>query len=130
MDDLELGCLPCDVRESDCILCMCSRLLLKEAHPGTAFPLLLPALFLFSVLQFLCFLQQWYRKDRAKSQNNLVSSPSVATDYVMYWTSSTRKKINKLTRSRATSQSKANPEPMTDCIWHLRKYALAGDLVC
>lgn len=132
MDDLELGRLPRDVKESNCILLCVLPAACEWGPPEHCLSLVAPSpVFVFCSSVPLCFLQQQFRNDGAKSQNNPVSSPVLQTDYVMCWPSSTRrKKQKKLTRSKATSQSKVNTQPMTGCIWHMRKYVLPVDLVC
>lgn len=93
MDDLELGCLPCDVKESNCVLDVCCPAASDRGTPRHCLSLVAPSpVFVFCSLVPLCLLQQQYRNDRAKSQNNPVSSPVLQTNYVMCWTSSTRKK--------------------------------------
>lgn len=106
MADLNTECLLSDVREWNCILPVCRWLLLGEARPSSASLLLLPALGFFSVFQSLTIFSSTSTETAEPSHRAILSpaQPVLQTVYVMHWTSSKKKK--KLTRSKATFQSK------------------------
>lgn len=121
-------CLPSDVRESDFILLLSTAGCWKQ-WPFSRFLVALSpgSVCFFSPFPFSTALAQ---KGQSRVTEQSCLQLSVANRvYVMYWTSSTRKKKKTLTRSNATFQSKVNMRPMIGCIWHKKKYVLPVDQV-